>query len=88
MKILTKYTMREILGPFGAGVLFFTFVFVVQLLPEIFSLIIQNDVSPVQAFEIFMYTLPFNIGFILKRRRQLVLSRLRRAGRSLKNPRS
>ena len=64
MKILTKYTMREILGPFGAGVLFFTFVFVVQLLPEIFNLIIQNDVSPVQAFEIFMYTLPFNIGFI------------------------
>ena len=42
MKKIAKYIIIEAIGPFVAGVLFFTFIFVIQLLPELFKLIINN----------------------------------------------
>ena len=64
MKKLTLYTISELVPPLLAGIMFFTFIFVVQLLPELFSLIIENDAPVLQALEIFVYLLPFNIAFI------------------------
>lgn len=64
MKKLTLYTISELVPPLFAGIFFFTFIFVIQLLPELFRLIVQNDVPVFQALEIFVYLLPFNIAFI------------------------
>jgi len=64
MKKLTLYTISELVPPLLAGIMFFTFIFVIQLLPELFKLIIQNNVPVFQALEIFVYLLPFNIAFI------------------------
>ena len=64
MKKLTLYTITELIPPLLAGIMFFTFIFVVQLLPELFSLIIENEAPVLQALEVFVYLLPFNIAFI------------------------
>lgn len=61
-KTLTVYTMKETLYPFLSGMFFFTFVFVIQLLPELFKLIVQNDAPIFKSLEIFVYMLPFNMG--------------------------
>lgn len=65
MKTLTKYTILESLGPFFAGIFFFTFVFVIQLLPELFKLIVQNDAPIWNSIEIFFYMLPFNVAITI-----------------------
>ena len=42
MKKINKYVIKETIGPFLAGILFFTFIFVIQLLPELIRLIMNN----------------------------------------------
>lgn len=65
MKKLTRYVIIEAVGPFLAGIFFFTFVFVIQLLPELFKLIVQNDAPIWNSLEVFVYMLPFNIAITI-----------------------
>ena len=58
MKILTKYTLKEIIAPFFLGLFCFTFIL---LLDEIFKLtktFVQKGVSPLYLFELLIYILP------------------------------
>lgn len=65
MKKIRKYIIIEAIGPFIAGVLFFTFIFVIQLLPELFKLIINNGAPIKTSFEVFVYMLPFNVAITI-----------------------
>lgn len=65
MKKIGKYIIIEAIGPFIAGVLFFTFIFVIQLLPELFKLIINNGAPIKTSFEVFVYMLPFNVAITI-----------------------
>ena len=65
MKTITKYIIIEAIGPFIAGVLFFTFIFVIQLLPELFKLIINNGAPIKISLEVFVYMLPFNVAITI-----------------------
>lgn len=65
MKKISGYIIIEAIGPFIAGVLFFTFIFVIQLLPELFKLIINNGAPIKTSFEVFVYMLPFNIAITI-----------------------
>ena len=65
MKKIAKYIIIEAIGPFVAGVLFFTFIFVIQLLPELFKLIINNGAPIKISLEVFVYMLPFNIAITI-----------------------
>ena len=58
MKKINKYIIIETIGPFLAGVLFFTFVFVIQLLPELVRLIVNNGAPLLMSLETFVYMLP------------------------------
>ena len=65
MKKITKYIILETIGPFLAGILFFTFVFVIQLLPELIRLIMNNGAPLLMSLETFVYMLPFNIAITI-----------------------
>ena len=65
MKKIRKYIIIEAIGPFIAGVLFFTFIFVIQLLPELFKLIINNGAPIKTSLEVFVYMLPFNVAITI-----------------------
>lgn len=65
MKKIKKYIILEAIGPFIAGVLFFTFIFVIQLLPELFKLILNNGAPIWTSLEIFVYMLPFNVAITI-----------------------
>ncbi|WP_297299171.1 LptF/LptG family permease [uncultured Brachyspira sp.] len=65
MNKITKYIIAETIGPFLAGILFFTFVFVIQLLPELIRLIMNNGAPLWMSLETFVYMLPFNIGITI-----------------------
>ena len=65
MNKITKYIIQETIGPFLAGILFFTFVFVIQLLPELIRLIVNNGAPLLMSLETFVYMLPFNIGITI-----------------------
>ncbi|WP_300753353.1 LptF/LptG family permease [uncultured Brachyspira sp.] len=65
MKKITKYVILETIGPFLAGILFFTFVFVIQLLPELIRLIMNNGAPLLMSLETFVYMLPFNIAITI-----------------------
>ena len=65
MNKITKYIITETIGPFLAGILFFTFIFVIQLLPELIRLIMNNGAPLWMSLETFVYMLPFNIGMTI-----------------------
>ena len=65
MNKITKYIITETIGPFLAGILFFTFIFVIQLLPELIRLIMNNGAPLWMSLETFLYMLPFNIGITI-----------------------
>ena len=65
MRKIRKYIIIEAIGPFIAGVLFFTFIFVIQLLPELFKLIINNGAPIKTSLEVFVYMLPFNVAITI-----------------------
>ena len=65
MKKINKYIIIETIGPFLAGVLFFTFVFVIQLLPELVRLIVNNGAPLFMSLEVFVYMLPFNTAITI-----------------------
>ncbi|AEM22457.1 permease YjgP/YjgQ [Brachyspira intermedia PWS/A] len=65
MKKINKYIILETIGPFLAGILFFTFVFVIQLLPELIRLIVNNGAPLLMSLEVFVYMLPFNIAITI-----------------------
>ena len=65
MNKITKYIITETIGPFLAGILFFTFIFVIQLLPELIRLIMYNGAPLWMSLETFLYMLPFNIGITI-----------------------
>lgn len=65
MNKITKYIIIETIGPFLAGILFFTFIFVIQLLPELIRLIINNGAPLFMSLETFVYMLPFNIAITI-----------------------
>ena len=65
MNKITKYIIFETIGPFLAGILFFTFIFVIQLLPELIRLIMNNGAPLWMSLETFVYMLPFNIGITI-----------------------
>ena len=65
MKKINKYVILEIIGPFLAGILFFTFIFVIQLLPELIRLIMNNGAPLFNSLEVFVYMLPFNIAITI-----------------------
>ncbi|WP_300484903.1 LptF/LptG family permease [uncultured Brachyspira sp.] len=45
--------------------LFFTFIFVIQLLPELIRLILNNGAPLIMSLEVFAYMLPFNIAITI-----------------------
>lgn len=55
----------ETIGPFIAGILFFTFIFVIQLLPELIRLIFNNGAPLFMSLEVFVYMLPFNVAITI-----------------------
>lgn len=65
MKKINKYIITETMGPFLAGILFFTFIFVIQLLPELIRLIMNNGAPLLMSLEVFIYMLPFNIAITI-----------------------
>lgn len=65
MKKINKYIILETIGPFLAGILFFTFIFVIQLLPELIRLIFNNGAPLFMSLEVFVYMLPFNIAITI-----------------------
>ncbi|OEJ15358.1 permease [Brachyspira hampsonii] len=65
MKKINKYIIIETIGPFFAGILFFTFIFVIQLLPELIRLIVNNGAPLLMSLEVFVYMLPFNIAITI-----------------------
>lgn len=65
MKKINKYVIKETIGPFLAGILFFTFIFVIQLLPELIRLIMNNGAPLFMSLEVFVYMLPFNIAITI-----------------------
>ena len=65
MKKLNIYIILETIGPFLAGILFFTFIFVIQLMPELFRLIVNNGAPLLLSLEIFVYMLPFNVAITI-----------------------
>ena len=65
MKKITKYIITETIGPFLAGILFFTFIFVIQLLPELIRLIFNNGAPLFMSLETFVYMLPFNVAITI-----------------------
>lgn len=65
MNKITKYIIAETIGPFIAGILFFTFIFVIQLLPELIKLIMNNGAPLLMSLEVFIYMLPFNIAITI-----------------------
>ena len=65
MKKLNIYIILETIAQFLAGILFFTFIFVIQLMPELFRLIINNGAPLLLSLEIFVYMLPFNVAITI-----------------------
>lgn len=62
MKILTKYVIKETLYPMLVGTAFFTFAFVLELLPRVINMIVNKGAPFFKSLELFVYMLPFNVA--------------------------
>ncbi len=65
MKILTKYVIKEAFQPFLVGLFFFTFGFIMELLPRVMTMIINRGAPLKMSLEIFLYMLPFNMAITI-----------------------
>ncbi len=65
MKILTKYVLKETYQPFLVGLFFFTFGFIMELLPRVMNLIVNKGAPLKISLEIFFYMLPFNMAITI-----------------------
>ncbi len=58
MKILPKYILKEMIGPFLAGFLLFTFIFLSDKMTELADLIINYGVDFLTTIRLFIYLMP------------------------------
>ena len=65
MKILTRYVIKEAVSPFLVGVFFFTFGFIMELLPRVINMIVNKGAPLKLSLEIFLYMLPFNMAITI-----------------------
>ncbi len=65
MKILTKYVIKEAFQPFLVGLFFFTFGFIMELLPRVMNMIVNKGAPLKISLEIFFYMLPFNMAITI-----------------------
>jgi LPS export ABC transporter permease LptF len=62
MKIITKYTIREQIAPFFIGLTFFTFIFILQKIFRIASLLIVKKVPFFIVIKLFLFAIPFTMA--------------------------
>lgn len=65
MKILTRYVIKEAFQPFLVGLFFFTFAFILELLPRVINMIVNKGAPLKLSLEIFLYMLPFNMAITI-----------------------
>ncbi len=65
MKILTRYVIKEAFQPFFVGLFFFTFGFIMELLPRVVNMIVNKGAPLKLSLEIFLYMLPFNMAITI-----------------------
>ena len=58
MKIIDRYILKELLPPFGLGILLFTFVLLINRIFKLTDLIINKGVSPFDILRLLSYMMP------------------------------
>jgi len=58
MKIISRYLVREITGPFILGLLFFNFVLFVGIIFDLMELIFVENISPLQVGKLVLFKVP------------------------------
>jgi len=62
MRIITKYILKEQIAPFFIGLTFFTFIFILQKIFRIASLLVVKKVPFFIVFKLFIYAIPFTMA--------------------------
>jgi lipopolysaccharide export system permease protein len=62
--ILNRYTVRELLPPFGINMFFFSFIFMITKILEITNMVVNFNVSLLSFLLLLLYSMPFFLAFI------------------------
>jgi lipopolysaccharide export system permease protein len=62
--IINRYTLRELLPPFGINMFFFSFIFMITKILEITNLVVNFQVSLLSFGLLLLYSMPFFLAFI------------------------
>jgi lipopolysaccharide export system permease protein len=63
--IIQRYIFKELLGPFGVGIAFFSFVFIMTQLPTVTNYIVNYKIGILSVGLLLLYTMPFFLQFII-----------------------
>jgi lipopolysaccharide export system permease protein len=62
--IINRYTVRELLPPFGINMFFFTFIFLITKILEVTNMVVNFKVSLLAFLLLLLYSMPFFLAFI------------------------
>jgi lipopolysaccharide export system permease protein len=63
--VVTRYFLREVTPPLFIGTIFFTFIFVLEVLSRVVRMVIESEVPILMAIEFFAYMMPFNLAITI-----------------------
>ncbi len=65
LRLIDRYVLREMTGPFMVGLVVYSFLFLIQLMFQLASLVIQEGLSATAMALMFLYSLPGLLAYTL-----------------------